>query len=408
MRFALFLIVILATSPAWGQDRCHVAEDLLVQAREKIRGEPTPSSIGDGLQLLKRANSTCPTLGDAWYYRSLFERELRHIPLADFALGQARINGSEAMQNGANPFHLASQGDNAPLGPVRQKWALIVGINAFPHCMNVNALEFAANDAAELADVLRNPEIGRFPDANIQLLTDRSPIRPTRANIKAAMNKIARNAGPSDLVLIFIASHGTSRRNDSVGQLNYILTSDCDNMAPSLAEQEDKLWGTALPMVEISEDVRTRIKARRTVVLLDTCHSEGATGGLREVAPTKENFESLKSGAGRVIISSSRQAEVSWESMSLEHGIFTSVLINALKANPKASLSTIFNSLEKQVPAIVQNEFHEQQHPIMVRSDQGADIEIGIEATGAIAQLTSHGRIALEASNWPAAFYSRP
>lgn len=391
MRLTLLLLMAVLAPMVRSQDRCRVAQDLVVQARERLKGDPTPSNVADGIQLLKQANLGCPTSGDGWYYRSLFEDKLGHKSAAEFALKQARINGSEAMDNGADPFRIASPTNQPAVGPVRQKWALIVGIKSFPRCKGVDSLDYAEQDAKGLAAVLQDPKVGRFPDGNVTLLTDDSKMKPTLANIKAAMNKIARNAESSDLVLIFIASHGTSRRNDSIGQLNYILTSDSENMADNPEESEDKLWGTALPMVEISDDVRSRIRAQRTIILLDTCHSEGGTTRLR-AAPSKENFQSLKTGAGRVIISSSRQTERSWESEKLEHGVFTGELIEALKQQEgKAPISKVFEYLERQVPKQVADEHHEEQHPVMVRSEQGADIVIGSEPTAQAAVISLPG-----------------
>jgi len=65
----------------------------MVQALEQIK-TGSREEVEDGLQLLKHANEQCTSLGDAWYYRSLFERKLGHAPLADYSLKNAQMLGA--------------------------------------------------------------------------------------------------------------------------------------------------------------------------------------------------------------------------------------------------------------------------------------------------------------------------
>jgi len=88
-------------------------------------------------------------------------------------------------------------------------------------------------------------------------------------NLRAGLNWLARMAGEGDLAVIYIATHGTAREQDVAGA-NYVVTYDSD------VESLDGLYSTAIPMVEISNDVRTRVRALKVAVFLDTCHSAGA------------------------------------------------------------------------------------------------------------------------------------
>src|SRR5215471_1517486 len=65
----------LCAASAGAQERCGVARDFMVQGLERIK-TASNSEVADGLQLLKHANEVCTSLGDAWYYRSVFERRL--------------------------------------------------------------------------------------------------------------------------------------------------------------------------------------------------------------------------------------------------------------------------------------------------------------------------------------------
>jgi hypothetical protein len=68
-------VLFLGFHPCFAQERCGLAKDFTVQALEQIKTGST-NEVEDGLQLLKHANEQCASLGDAWYYRSLFEHKL--------------------------------------------------------------------------------------------------------------------------------------------------------------------------------------------------------------------------------------------------------------------------------------------------------------------------------------------
>ncbi len=91
------------------QEQCNLSKDLVVQALERVKSG-TKDEAEDGLQLLKHATEVCINNGDAWYYRSVFEKERGQPGNVQYALDKAKKFGSEAMEQGANPFHLATGG----------------------------------------------------------------------------------------------------------------------------------------------------------------------------------------------------------------------------------------------------------------------------------------------------------
>ena len=334
MRTCLILFFLVGGATiSWSQERCGVANDLVVQSLENLKTSTATADLADGIQLLKQAAQACPTLGDAWYYRSLFEDKLGHKPLASFALRQAKLIGSPAMDSSLNPFQLATPPEQQiVIGPVHQKWALVIGVGKFQD--KANNLPFTKKDAEDFASILKDPQIGRFSEDHVRVLTNADA---TLANVKAGLNWIARQATPADMVVVYVASHGTARHRDSVGHLNYILTHDTD------ASDEDKLYASALPMIDISEVVRSRIQALRTVIFLEPCHSEGGGSLLRSATPSDALMERMKAGTGRVIIAAAREKERSFESEKFENGIFTHFLLQGLKEKGgSVSISKIF------------------------------------------------------------------
>lgn len=349
-----------------GQERCGVAKDLTFQALERIR-DGSNSEVEDGIQLLKHANEMCRALGDAWFYRSLFERKLKKTANADYSLSNAKKYGSQAMDEGANPFVLAAppQPDLKTLPPIRNKWALVVGISKFSDAsLNLN---FTGKDAKDLSAIIVDPSYGRFPSSNVHTLTE----TVTTRRLKQELNWLARMAGPDDLVLIFLATHGTSRSQDTA-DVNYVVTSDTE------LKDQDVLFATAVGMVELSDVVRTRIRARRTVILLDTCHSGGAGTANRERAlevseasPSASLLDRIGQGVGRAIVSSSQENQNSYEGSPFQNGYFTHFLVEALrKDNGMDTIQQMFAYIKDEVSkaAVARRK---------ARSTNGRGVEVG-------------------------------
>jgi uncharacterized caspase-like protein len=403
-------LVLLAASvvlcaPAWGQEqRCGAGKDLVVQALERISPQSGNGAFEDALQLLKHAVSECSELGDAWYYRSLVEQRLGHDALAKYAMDKARFNGSEALQQGLNPLVLAtpagrgfaveegpaktpgssaqSQDNVHAAGPVAQKWALVVGIGRFTDT-SIPHLNFTTADASAFAAELTDPAIGRFPAGHVHVLTDE---QATTKNIKEELNWIARHAGSNDLVVIYVATHGTPRTMDTAGGANYLVTFDTE-VYKAGSFDEDAMFATAYPMVELANAVATRMKALRTAVILDTCYSGGsmkgdaASGALANKGPSSQMLERMSQGTGRIVMSASQVDEESLESPALKHGYFTYFLLQALKDGKGTTpLSQLYESVAKQVSARVSAD-GSHQHPVISRSSADADFALGVAGT---------------------------
>jgi hypothetical protein len=374
--------------------KCGAAKDLVVQALEHIKTGAS-SEVEDGLQLLKHASEICPSFGDAWYYRSLFEAKLGRANNANYALGKAKLFGSDVMNENANPFILAAppQPGRTDLPPVREKWALTVGISRF----NETGLDlkYTSKDAQDFAALLQDPKVGRFKPANVRTLTE----KVTTRRLKEELNWLARMAQEDDLVVIFLASHGTGRSMDTA-DVNYVVTTDTE------LQPQDSLFATAMPMVDLSDIVRTRIKARRTVILLDTCHSGAATVaakeralGLSDAAPSKGAIARMNQGVGRAILTSSSEDQVSYEGPPYQNGYFTYFLMAALRENAgMSSIDKLYAYVNEQVSKAVaaRNAGNRgvsaegepapppRQTPVLSTSQLGGEIVLGVAPASAL------------------------
>jgi uncharacterized caspase-like protein len=397
---AIALIAALAcffvVPAAKAQGRCGAGVDLVVQALEKMRADSSNDELGDADQLLKRAAELCGELGDAWYYRSLVERKLGHAQLADFAMRQAQRFPSDASSEQLNPFVLATPvlqassravtgpaaaAPGANSGPPGQRWALIIGIGTFAD-PNILPLRYTTSDARSFQAALLDPKIGDFQSDHVHTLLDD---QATTVNIKMQLNWLARSAGPTDVVVVYVATHGSARDLDTVG-VSYIVTHDTE-IGPHI--DPDSLYATALPMVDIANAIATRVKAQRAAVFLDTCYSGNAAvkdtsliaPGIKNASPSAKMLDHIKQGTGRMVFAASGTEQESLESDSLQHGFFTYYLVQALQQEGgSAPLSKIFDYTQQHVSQRVATEFKQynlQQNPVMSRSEDSTDFSLG-------------------------------
>jgi uncharacterized caspase-like protein len=269
---------------------------------------------------------------------------------------------------------------------VRKRIALVVGIGSFKDS-NINPLSFTSNDARGFAEAL-NKEC-KFD--YVKVLID---AQATRELILTEVDNIAKTAQPDDLVVIYIATHGSPENLDSAG-VNYIITYD---------SVIDNLYATSYKMKDLLEDIETRIPAQRVIAFIDTCFSGATfkqkpngwtssarglkvqTSGLQlesietrlknsersvKIKPVSANDGRKQQEIGRVIIASSRQNERAWESDTIKHGYFTYYLIQALQRKGAVSIQSLYDFLSAEVPKAVQRERSAEQNPTMVSSVDG-------------------------------------
>lgn len=368
--------VSLSASLPLAAQGCAVSKDLVVRALELASATPSREDLSNGILLLKQAEEACDENGDAWYYRSVFERKLGQGN-PQYSLGKARERKSAALASNDDPFTLSTPDSRgvhvsppapADARPTRppQKWALVVGIAQFKNA-RLN-LKFTDKDAASMAALLKDPNYGRFAPDHVKLIAD---AEATTVNIRAGLNWLARQASENDTVVIYIATHGTAREDDTAGA-SYMVTFDTDVQSP------DGLFSTSIPLTDVSGVVRTRIRALKAMVILDICHSEGALSQTVTVPASisPRMLNTIREGTGRVILGASQAEESSYESPKYGHGLFTYYLLEGLKAKKDSPIDQVFNYVKSHVEQdAAANGW--KQHPIMSASDAGNSLMFG-------------------------------
>jgi uncharacterized caspase-like protein len=229
-----------------------------------------------------------------------------------------------------------------PNRPIRDKWALVVGISDFEN-PKLN-LRYSAKDAADFAAYLTK-SAGFAPD-HVKILLNKDATQ--RRILSELGNKwLPHVANPDDLVVIFLSTHGSGSELDIGGQ-NYLVAYDTDI---------DDLYTTAIPMQRLAHDIRSRVHCDRVVIFLDACHSGATENGGKGLIRTGVDANELSTGSGQLVIASSKEDQISWESKKSANGVFTAVLLDTLKKQgDSTTIGKLFDSLKDNVQDIVLRE----------------------------------------------------
>ncbi len=255
----------------------------------------------------------------------------------------------------------------SPNRPIRDKWALVVGISDFQNPKL--DLRYSSKDASDFANYLTH-SAGFAPD-HVKILLNKDATQ--RRILSELGNKwLPHVANPDDLVVIFLSTHGSGSEMDIGGQ-NYLIAYDTDI---------DDLYTTAIPMQRLAHDIKSRVHCDRVVIFLDACHSGATENGGKGLIRTGVDAGELSAGSGQLVIASSKEDQISWESKKLANGVFTAVLLDTLrKQGASTTVGQMFDGLKDNVQDTVLRERGTLQTPVMKSEWNGNDILIAAKPT---------------------------
>ena len=279
-----------------------------------------------------------------------------------------------------------------------QKYAIVVGVGTFED-RSINPLQFAAKDATDFYNFLLSDQGGNFPKQNIHLLLDETA---TRINIEQALRGLQDKVTENDLVMVYFSSHGTPpNKNGSVQVVTY----------DTQVKPRHQVWPTSLSEDKLADFIQG-IRAKRLVVVLDTCYSNGAyrkvanflpVGGKSLGGDEDEGYGNSRKvlskrllgakdlvlddepapsrpgrtdgdGSGRVLISASDAGERSWESDRLKNGFFTYHFMSGI-ANG-GDVKSAFEYAKPKVTSDVRSEKDQEQTPQVVYDQKNWAIKL--------------------------------
>jgi hypothetical protein len=202
-----------------------------------------------------------------------------------------------------------SRPSSTPLGPIRHRWALLVGINHYID-PSFRRLNFCVNDVVTLAETLK--EVGYTVVALHDDATEER-LQPDNDNIEAELTKLCQVVQPEDLLWVHFAGHG--------------LVIDGQPVLVTRRTRQATLAKSALPLARVEQHMRDS-QARRLVLTLDACHVGVDLG--RDVSDPEfiRHAHELAEGFALIAASTAQQKAQEWQEK--EHGVFTYYLLEGL------------------------------------------------------------------------------
>ena len=257
---------------------------------------------------------------------------------------------------------------------------LAVGINRY-HDPAFD-LGYARPDAESIARFFEQRGSGLFGAVKVARLFDQ---QATRAAIAGEFARLAREARPEDVVLVYLAGHGVGME-----QQFYFLPHEMRREMDETAAA--RKYG--LPAPELGAALRG-VRALKQILILDTCQSETALPILAKAVLTRgvsaadqKAVAMLARAEGVFLIAASTRQQYALEVPELGHGVLTYALLSGLgeKSAPAApttadgavTVQGLLQYINQRVPELT--ELHHQgarQYPVGL--NMGMDFPLAVK-----------------------------
>jgi formylglycine-generating enzyme required for sulfatase activity len=193
------------------------------------------------------------------------------------------------------------------------KIALLIGVSEYEE--GLDPLPAAAKDIEALREVLVNPNIGGFADADVTVLAN-----PQRQAMEEAIYSLFANSQKDDLVLLYFSGHGVLDE----GNRFYFATHQT-------RKDQGKLRPTTALVASTVQGYMEESKSQRQVVILDSCFSGAFAKGVQAKDSSSVNLEQFLGGKGRAILTASTSTQYALTQDGFELSIYTHFLVEGLR-----------------------------------------------------------------------------
>src|SRR6266516_6417056 len=201
-----------------------------------------------------------------------------------------------------------------PDPPSGARLALVVATSTYTD-PGLRQLRAPARDADDLAEVLADPGIGGFAVTTI--------IDQSAHQIRLAIEDFLADRGTGDLLLVYLSCHGLL---DARRRLYFAATDT----------RKDRLGSTGVEAAWVLDQLE-HCRARRQVLILDSCFSGAFAHGTKGEADLGLRDRFLGQGRGRVVLTASTATEYSFEgdptnaAITPAGSVFTAALVRGLR-----------------------------------------------------------------------------
>lgn len=206
-----------------------------------------------------------------------------------------------------------------------------VGINAYRDKGSEGSdtafgkLSLAVKDAETLAADMARAAIGQYGKVNVVAVLDEEA---TKSKLDKLISEIAAEVHPRDTFILFFAAHGVS-----VAGRYHLIPQDYDGGTDPTA-----LGRRAINEAMLQDWLANKIKAKKAVLLLDTCESGALIAGhirSRTDAGGEAAIGRIHEATGRPVLTASALGQYAYEDsenkLNVRHGLFTWALLQALR-----------------------------------------------------------------------------
>ncbi|HMO14680.1 MAG TPA: SUMF1/EgtB/PvdO family nonheme iron enzyme [Pirellulaceae bacterium] len=215
----------------------------------------------------------------------------------------------------------------------QNKYAFIVGVQNYDPEFFQN-LRFAESDATKLAGRLRSMGYATILMTSGQTNPQHKPTTP--AKILRLLDGQLQAIGPADTFILSLSGHGIQFKSEEAleggGKETYFV--------PEEGSLEDK--ESLLPIVKEIISRVDQCKAERKLVLIDACRNEVLSpSGDRsskkiDLGSVHEHVQFVPKGMA--VVFSCQGGQKSWENEELQHGVFTSFILEYLSGQASSDL----------------------------------------------------------------------
>jgi len=281
------------------------------------------------------------------------------LPLVLDNLETARALGIEDISAARLDVQAQTQSDKPP-GAVLH--VLTIGVDKFGDKAGGLSLDYAADDARDVANALRDSQklsAGKsslYADVKVESLiddeADNNAISDALDRMAASMAKSDAN---QDVAVILMSSHG-----EMIGGKFYLIPYGFD------LGSENASRHSALSASEFAEKIAAIAAHGKVLLLLDACHSGAVGAGPWLTTPDAKALQDAMDLENVTVLTSSKKNEQSQELSVWRHGALSQAFLDALRAagdsDGVVKLSAIVEAMTNEVKSLTKDKQHLGMH----------------------------------------------
>ncbi|MBR0683212.1 hypothetical protein GXW74_22180 [Roseomonas eburnea] len=220
---------------------------------------------------------------------------------------------------------------------------LAVGVNEY--ALSDLNLRFAEPDARSVGDALRASGNGLFRDVDLRFLPS---ARANRRGVLDALAAVARDTGPADTFVLYLAGHGIVAQP---GNRFLFLPSDVRDTSNFTVLREQAVDDATLVAA------LARIRARDAFIMIDTCYA-----GQVDI----DQLAAIGNDTGRFLLAASSSVQEALDSYDDRNGVFAYALMEGLRGRAAVDTEGRVTALAlgewvmRRVPQLAREKGHQQ------------------------------------------------